>query len=136
MASTDFERTDVPLFARDGGDDIIDKRRKELEVFLKCWHRGSPICGKTLIALMPDKYEKETVDWWQNRYTTIALLEFLETKKKVNGKEWSCGFMGSRWADVTLNGKSIRLAFYSRKGDTKTFEKLKPEYDYAIFAMV
>jgi hypothetical protein len=39
------------------------------------------------------------------------------TNMRVNGKKnnWNCGFLGSRWFDYEFAGKSVRVAFYSKK---------------------
>ena len=39
------------------------------------------------------------------------------TNMRVNGKKenWNCGGHGSRWFDYEFQGKSVRVAFYSKK---------------------
>lgn len=39
------------------------------------------------------------------------------TNMKVNGRKenWNCGGHGSRWFDYEFAGKSVRVAFYSKK---------------------
>ena len=44
-----------------------------------------------------------------------------KSNHKVDGDKWCCGGLGSRWADTTLNGKKVRIAFYSRTGDPQNF---------------
>ncbi len=46
----------------------------------------------------------------------IAFIKILGVgKMKVNGMNgnWSNGFMGSRWCDLTYEGRTIRYAYYS-----------------------
>jgi len=46
-----------------------------------------------------------------------GVRRILETNMRVNGKKnnWNCGFLGSRWFDYEFAGKSVRVAFYSKK---------------------
>jgi hypothetical protein len=124
----------LPLFMRDDGDEILDKRLKELECFLKCLEtyplNTIILRDKTLIAHQIDGGN----EWFRNQTTKNALLDFLlnPINHKVNGEIWSNGFLGSRWADTILNGKSVRLAFYTKKSDPEMFRSLDPTKNYAI----
>ena len=126
----------IPLFMRDDGEEISKKRGKELECFLKCLETfplNTVILGeKTLI--FHDGGE-EGRPWFQNSTTKEELLDFLLNPKnhKVNGKIWNNGFLGSRWADTKLNGKQVRLAFYTKKSDPGMFASFPSrKEDYAI----
>jgi hypothetical protein len=139
-------RDELPLFLRGDGEEILDKRRKELEVYVSLLN-ASPdaVMKQTFITIIPDvlklydddgKYNK----WWKDEKTIPAFRNWIKTNKhKVNGKygNWSAGFLGSRWADTDLNGMRCRLAFYSRKLDADNFPEemdkaLGKEYNYIL----
>jgi hypothetical protein len=135
----------VPLFMREGGEEIQDRREKELETFLKCletYPLNSVILKEKTIIFHDGGKKKKIAEWFSNRTTKNALMDFLldPANHKVNGKIWSNGFLGSRWADTELNGRKVRLAFYTRKSDPKMFASFRfPEIegkDYAIIVMV
>jgi len=129
----------VPLFMREGGEEISTKRQKELECFLKCLETYplNSVILKEKTIIYQDGGEEHTA-WWRNRTTKDELMDFLLNPKnhKVNGKIWCNGFLGSRWADTKLNGRMCRLAFYTKKNDPKMFASFPAEVsggkDYAI----
>ena len=55
----------------------------------------------------------------QNNMPVIheGIRRMIETDMEVNGEKnnWNCGFLGSRWFDYQFAGKSVRVAFYSKK---------------------
>tara|TARA_Y100000114_G_C11757604_1_gene327781 strand:- start:2666 stop:3166 length:501 start_codon:yes stop_codon:yes gene_type:complete len=61
-------------------------------------------------------------DW--GKLAARELMDYLmnKKKKKVDGKDWSCGCFGSKWKDMELKGIFTRVCFYSRKFDPKMFE--------------
>jgi hypothetical protein len=93
----------------------LQNRRKELEVVLKILPHL--IFSKKLIlegGFVASKAHADSV--WKY---------LLNNDHKINGEfgQWSSGMFGSRWADVRLNGRNLRLAFYSRKLDDASFFK-------------
>jgi hypothetical protein len=115
----------VPMFLRNDGDELIDKRGKELETFLKCletYPLNAVILNEKSLIYHSGGSAYNT--WFSNRTTKDALLEFLKNPKnhKVDGKKWCNGFLGSRWADTEINGKKCRIAFYSNKSDPEVFK--------------
>ena len=137
------EEEAVPLYMRDNGEELSAQRGKELKTFLKCLETNplNSIILRDKTLIFHDGGEEHT-DWWRNRTTKLALHDFLLDKKnhKVNGKVWCNGFLGSRWADTKLNGRKVRIAFYSKRNDPKMFasfpEEVKQGKDYAIIIMV
>lgn len=129
----------VPFFMREGGEEIANKRQKELETFLKCLEtfplNNIILKEKTIMAHNGGNAHNS---WFHNCTTKNELLDFLLNPKnhKVDGKIWSNGFLGSRWADTELNGRMCRIAFYTRKNDPNTFasfpESVRDIKDYAI----
>lgn len=116
-------REELPMFLQEGGEEKLDVRRKELEVFVKLLKTAPlSVLPKTMVCLNPcvEGYE----DWWGHPATKSGVKRWLlGNDHKVNGKfgNWSAGFLGSRWADCEINGKNCRFAFYSRKTDAHNF---------------
>lgn len=116
-------RDELPMFLQDGGEEKLNVRRKELEVFVKLLKTAPlSVLQKTQVFLNPcvEGYG----DWWRHPDTKRGVKEWLlMNNHKVNGKfgNWSAGFLGSRWADCEINGKNCRFAFYSRKTDAHNF---------------
>jgi len=124
----------LPLFMTEEGEKEIDMRRKELETYVKLLSKTPrDIINRTFVNLNPhtlnpnevgQKDAAEIKEWWSKKETHKAVIEWFSTNKhKVNGKfgNWSCGFMGSRWADCLINGRKCRFAFYSRKYNPSSF---------------
>jgi hypothetical protein len=133
----------VPFFMREDGEEISNRRQKELECFLKCletYPLNSVILRDKTLIFQDGGDEHST--WWLNRTTKNALMDFLLDKKnhKVNGEIWCNGFLGSRWADTKLNGRMCRLAFYTKKSDPDALKGMPEEVikgkDYVIVIMV
>lgn len=133
----------VPLYMRDNGEEVCSQRKRELETFLKCletYPLNSVILKKKTVICHDG--EEEHNAWWKNSITQEAFMDFLLDSKnhKVNGKIWCNGFLGSRWADTVLNGRKVRIAFYTKKNDPQMFasfpEEVKKGKDYAIVTMV
>lgn len=120
----------VPLFLRDNGDEIIEKRGKELETFLKCLEtyplNTVILKDKTMICHNGGVDN----DWFHNRTTKDDIFDFLlnAANHKVDGVIWNNGFLGCRWADTTINKKDVRIAFYSRKNDPNMFKQTTKDY--------
>jgi hypothetical protein len=141
---------ETPLFLQDDGEKILEKRRKELEVFVKVLNlQPIAILGKTFTFLnqatlnpneVGETLAKAIKDWWNKKETKDAIQYWIfGGKHKVNGEfnNWSSGYLGSRWADTKLNGRKCRIAFYSRINDPHQFpphmeEVLGKRYDYTL----
>lgn len=124
----------LPLFLQDGGEEKLAMLRKELKVFCKCMiNNPRTVLDKTFISLNPASTDHKWVgeeaakgnrDWWLSEFTQRGLFQWImHNNHKVNGKfnGWSSGFLGSRWCDMELNGKTCRIAFYSRKTEPESF---------------
>lgn len=140
----------LPLYMREGGEEEIDFRRKELETYVKMLGTcPREIISRTFIILNPHTLNPNEVGqeeataietWWKDPRTQRGVIIWLESNKhKVNGKygNWSCGYMGSRWADCEINTRNCRFAFYSRKHNPTSFpaemdEHYGKKYNYAI----
>ena len=136
---------DLPLFMREGGEAEIEKRRKELETYLKLLNANPAqmIRGHTLVVLNPSTLDPELVGEQQAR-DIRKWFDTPKTKQEINmwlgcgthkadGKSWNCGFMGSRWADKKINGRMVRFAFYADK-DQKPAHLKHLAYTIAIDA--
>jgi len=139
-------RDELPLFLRDDGEEILDKRRKELEVYVSLLKASPDAVMKQTFITIPSAVLKlydddgEYEKWWKDEKTIPAFRNWIRfNKHKVNGEygNWSSGVLGSRWADTDLNGKRCRLAFYSRKLDADNFpaemdKALGKKYNYIL----
>lgn len=126
--------TELPMCMREGGEELIAKRKKELEVYVKLLVE-KPLSVLTTTATFLNPYathpaevgqeQADTItSWWSIPKTQDDMKRWLFTNKhKVNGKfgNWNNGFLGSRWADVEINGRKCRVAFYSRRMDEQNF---------------
>lgn len=56
--------------------------------------------------------------WLQERRTQVEVAVWL-ARSQVNGEPGQCsvGQLGSRWSDVELNGREVRVAFYVHSGE-------------------
>jgi hypothetical protein len=138
-------KEELPLFMRDGGEEEIERRRKELETYLNLLNKNPEqmIRGHTYVALNPEtlnpaqvgeQQAKDIRKWFDTPLTKIEIREWLGCgKHKADGKSWNCGFMGSRWADKKINGRQVRFAFYADK-DKKPAELKHLAYSIVIDA--
>ena len=80
--------------------------------------------NRTFRIKQPSDKDAEFSAWFQSTVTQMRLYEWLvdPTYHIVDGVHWSNGIQGSRWADTTINGRNVRIAFYSRYGDPKFFD--------------
>jgi hypothetical protein len=74
--------------------------------------------------------------WGRNAKTGEDIMLYIGTHRKVDGKDWSCGSFGSRWADTVINGKMVRIAFYSKKMNPAEFENVPEGHKYKIVVQV
>ena len=89
---------DMPWFLQEGAKDTIIKRKKELEVFLKCLSKETEsILDKTYVTIAPDaingmnQYENKKdqtaiINWWNDIATQISISQFFQSDRKVNGE--------------------------------------------------
>jgi hypothetical protein len=120
-------KEELPLFMREGGEAEIERRRKELETYLKLLNKNPEqmLRNHTFVALNPatlnpeqvgEQQVKDIKEWFAKPQTKMEIWEWLHCgKHKADGKSWNCGFMGSRWADKKINGRPVRFAFYADK---------------------
>lgn len=104
-----LDSVDELLCFQEDGDKILDKRHKELRVFLNLW-KSDPFTMRNKTSIRADHIADQG--------STRTLVEFLQNSK-VDGKQWSNGIFGSRWADLHLGGEMRRISFYSKKSDPK-----------------
>ena len=111
----------LPLFLREGGDAEIDRRGKELEIYLALLTRDPMrMMAKTRIGFNPEiESPKEDKAWWESYETRQEILFWASRNHKVDGKDWFNGIFGSRWTDKVINGRETRIAFYADKGQHK-----------------
>ena len=140
--------TETPLFLQTDGEEKINKLRKELQVFLQLLNADPhAILDKTYITLNPhtlnplevgDEEADAIKAWWFDRNTKHNIQQlFLNRKHKVAGEsvkggEWCCGFLGSRWCDVTINDRRCRLSFYTKSTNPTSFRNDREGRSYAI----
>jgi hypothetical protein len=54
-------------------------------------------------------------------------------RKRIDGKDWNVGFLGSVWKDTVLSGRMTRICYYSRKMNAETIKGISdPEIKYVI----
>ena len=111
--------------------ETIDALRNELKTWVNMMSGDnialrSAIVRKTLFCINQHTLDEREVGkekatalraWWNESKTREELGEILQTKMAVDGtpRNWSSGFMGSRWCDVIINRRLTRVAFTSRK---------------------
>ena len=122
-------------------DEHIEHQRKELETYL---HLLTTPLGvyqllrvKTMFCLHSSLSEDNA--WFQKEKTKRQLFKYLLDKRNhtVDGKNWTCDLNGSRWADTTLNGRKVRIVFYSKKTNPTAFSNMEDSTkDYGIMLFV
>jgi hypothetical protein len=122
-------------------EEHIEQCRKELETYLRLLKTPLGVSQllrvKTLFCLHSTLTEDNV--WFQKEKTKRQLFNYLldERNHLVNGKKWTCDLNGSRWVETTLNGKKVRIVFYSKKNDPNTFSNMEdPTKDYGIMLFV
>ena len=94
-------------------DALLEKRKKELQVFLRCLGQSYNFY-ETQVQILSNAPQ----EWFNTDKTASEFNLWLFTHDhKVNGKEgeWSNGYLGSRWCDRTFNGRKVRVAFYNKE---------------------
>jgi hypothetical protein len=130
-----------PWFFTEEGEKKLEVMRKELETYVKVLNANPALMMKTTSiqlnrhTLLPEevgeKQAKEIKQWWDDKKTDDAIRSFIfKRNHKVNGKidNWNAGGFGSRWADTKMNGRLVRIAFYSKKSDDGFKEAPKDYY--------
>jgi len=76
---------------------------------------------------------EDLMQWAKAEATGDDLLTYLWTHPDVDGEGWVCED-GSRWAVTDLNGKKVRISFYSKKHNPDAFisHKIEDGKDYAL----
>ena len=98
----------------------------ELEVYLALFAKHPSLMeDKTCILI-------EESDWGRSAKTQKELGEFLCTHNKVDGRQWSVGEFGSRWARPVINGRKCQIAFYSKKSNLAEFKDVPGGKIYRI----
>jgi len=112
---------EVPIFMRDDGDAELDRRGKELEIYLALLTRDPMrMLSKTRVGFNPEtESPKEDKAWWESQDTRLEILFWASGDHKVDGEDWFNGIFGSRWTDKVINGRETRIAFYADKGQYK-----------------
>ena len=131
--------TETPLFMRKDADKIITQRRNELTIFLRLLTNKANkslvehlLANQTLIGFQGD------TEWANDEKTTDEFVSFMLDSKHciVDGKQWNCGFLGSRWADTKLNGKKVRIAFYSKATDPSFWNTMRPAHKPKNYVLI
>jgi hypothetical protein len=125
--------TELPLFLQEGGEKKLDDLRKELKTFLDLINNGHAVrlIPEMTVMLEPDtrnaeyvgqREAEEITEWFGKMDTKKAINDAIfRNDHKIDGKDWSAGFLGSRWMDRTINGRRCRFAFYSKTHNPTTF---------------
>jgi hypothetical protein len=53
-------------------------------------------------------------------------------KKRIDGEDWSVGFLGSVWKDMELSGVLTRVCYYSRKCNAESIKNVPDRYEWVI----
>jgi len=116
--------TGTPLCWTEEGQQIIEKKGLELQN----WLDTELYKSKESYYMLSNECCKfpKIVSWWKTDYCQDRLREFISNRENqfVNGEKWNNGQFGSRWADITLVGVRVRIAFYSRQFDPKIIEDI------------
>ena len=112
---------------------LCPQKQKELEIVLNILNTSPlSIINKVCIVLDPSwaAENKNCKDYNNESFNKEMQRWLISHKHKVNGEEgeWSNGYLGSRWADKTFDGKSVRLAFYSKKYDPTVMDWREKKY--------
>ena len=112
---------------------VHKQRTKELEVFIALLNNPFFVMSKVNILANPDDGVDFAKFIKQNRDDVFLWITQTEHKMLDKGGQWCCGCMGSRWADITVGGKLVRIAFYSRKRDNKFYSSITSlQADYSL----
>jgi len=115
-------------------DETNASMRKELELWVSIMSGDNidlkrAVFNKSTFALnmysllpseVGEKTAQELKEWWGEAKTTVDIKTIICSPMKVDGtpRNWSCGEFGSRWCDVIINRRLVRISFSSRKYNT------------------
>jgi len=105
-------------------DDVIEKRRQTLLKFLTKEEQLKYGDTGVLVQIEKGMETKQVLDWFRLAEQDLGAKCFLAAAK-CNGEDenWCNGWLGSRWSDMTINNRFVRVAFYERSEDPAVFEK-------------
>ena len=121
------------------GDEQIAPIKKNLQMYLTgCQKQTQMFFKNTQFMTDPafgrgyKDFDKDLYHSW-GREAMKEVWRYLSSKKKkkIDGKEWSVGWMGSVWRDTELLGVPTRMCYYSRKCNEKMMEPIK-KVEYLI----
>ena len=113
----------------------VTTRQKELETYLKCCEGFDGLAFMfSNTQFRWNATDQSQIKWISEQKTDNQLWEFIREpdNHKVDGNKWSNGFLGSCWADTTINGKAVRIAFYSKSLDSDTFKPTDKKYKIVV----
>lgn len=128
--------TGMPLCWTEEGQQIIEKKGLELQNWLdKKLYKNN--ISLHILDMECKNYPRSKI-WWNSNKCQTQYCEFISNRENhfVNGEKWNNGEFGSRWADTTLAGISVRLAFYSRKYDPQMFGGICNNVKYLVITLV
>jgi hypothetical protein len=141
------------LFAQAGykTEDEVAARKKDLRMWITGMNKSFAEFGATTqwmfnpeilrnwhneegLAPEDDCVRGNAAIHWFRHAAMPELLYDLKSKRKqrIDGKDWSCGFLGSRWSDRVLAGVPVRVCFYSRKHNGDIMEQIDEQHKYVI----
>lgn len=109
-------------------EDNIKRQQEDMTIALNIFphllmrKKATVILNPYFIMLHDEDIQDKCHDW--GKLAARELMDYFmdEKKKKVDGKDWSCGCFGSKWKDMELNGVFTRVCFYSRKFEPQMFD--------------
>ena len=115
-------------------EEILEKRKQTIEKFLTIEEQLKN-GEEALVQIERGMETKQVLDWFYDANEDLARKIFPGTMR-CNGEQenWCNGWMGSRWSDMTLNGRLVRVAFYEKDEDPEAFsqyENWQIKYDNA-----
>lgn len=107
-------------------EEIIEKKRQTIEKFLTIEEQLEYGPNKVLVQIERGMETRQVLEWFQQAQQDLGskvTAGALHRSMKCNGERenWCNGWMGSRWSDMTLNGRLVRIAFYERSEDPDAF---------------
>ena len=106
-------------------DKAIERRGKELRIFLDCLSHNPSFLKRVAVFASPTYKDHAPFQaWFAKPETRDHLFECLYGQvHRIGSKwgDWRNGGMGSRWLDVRINNYDVRIAYYSRATNPKMF---------------
>tara|TARA_R110000824_G_scaffold280101_6_gene468203 strand:- start:2989 stop:3465 length:477 start_codon:yes stop_codon:yes gene_type:complete len=115
----------------------ISTIKKDLRTFLTGFQKQPKIyLNETMPIWNPalkDKVNTELINCWAHMAGAEVLMDLTgKRKKRIDGKDWNVGFLGSVWKDVELAGVYTRICYYSKKCNGNQLKKIPKEYKYLL----